>query len=57
MTKKDLMEALNQVDDDAEIRVMVCFDEGNCEYLYQIDYDDVVTGKDLHNEVTILGYL
>lgn len=58
MTKRDLMEALNQLDDDAEIHVMCWFDdESSNEYLHDIDYDDVVSGDELQNEITIIGHL
>ena len=56
MTKKDIIEAMKDLDDDAEVRVMcVSVDLIVGQYADDIYFDDIVKGKDLQNEITIVA--
>lgn len=58
MTKKQLLEGLKDLDDDAEIHVycksLDYMSEG--QYAYDIYLDDKVTGSDVENEITIIAH-
>jgi len=57
MTKKKLTEALKDLDDDAQIHIYCTslgLDIG--EYADDIYFDDIVTGKELQNEITIVAH-
>ena len=58
MTKKQLLEGLKDLDDDAEIHVycksLDYMPEG--QYAYDIYLDDKVTGSDVENEITIVAH-
>lgn len=56
ITKRDIIEAMKDLDDDAEVRVMcVSVDLFVGQYADNIYFDDIVKGKDLQNEITIVA--
>lgn len=58
MTKKQLLEGLKDLDDDAEIHVYCTSldDSSGGHYAYDIYLDDKVTGSDVENEITIIAH-
>lgn len=56
MTKKDIIEAMKDLDDDAEVSVYcTSMDSDGGQYADNIYFDDIVKGKDLQNEITIVA--
>lgn len=57
MTKKDFMEAMKDLDDDAEISILCTSDDfGVEEYANKgIYFENKVTGSDVMNELTIVA--
>ena len=58
MTKKQLIEALDGLDDDATVFVY-CTSQGMMEggqYADYVDFYDKVTGEKLQNEITIVAH-
>lgn len=57
MTKKKLLEALKDLDDGAQIHIYcTSLDLDIGEYADDIYFDDIVTGKELQNEITIVAH-
>lgn len=57
MTKKDLIAALEPLSDDAEVYVYVTSLLGNSTYAHDIYFDDIVSGSELQNEITIVAHV
>lgn len=58
MRKKELMEAMRDLDDDAEIHVFcTSLDWDGGEYAQDVYIDDVVKGDDVVNEMTLVAYI
>ena len=56
MTKKDLIDAMRDLNDDAEIHILCSlFDTGSDGYADYICFEDKVTGDDVMNELTIVA--
>ena len=56
MTKAELIKALEPLDDDAIIHVAANSIESNgIEYAESVYFDDIVTGDNVMNEITIIG--
>lgn len=56
MTKRDIIEAMKDLDDDAEVRVYcTSMDSDGGQYAHDIYFDDIVKGADLQNEITIVA--
>lgn len=55
MTKKQLIEALEGLSDDAEIHVYCKSDECGI-YAYDVYSDDKVTGDNIKNEITLVAH-
>lgn len=56
MTKKELIEVMKDLDDDAEIFIFCQSDDmGVEEYSSNIYFDDKITGDDVINEITIVA--
>ena len=57
MTKKDIIEAMRDLEDDAEVRVYcTSMDSASGQYAHDIYFDDIVKGADLQNEITIVAH-
>lgn len=58
MKKKQLLEGLKDLDDDAEIHIYCTSldDSSGGQYAYDIYLDDKVTGADRENEITIVAH-
>ena len=57
MTKKDIIEAMRCLDDDAEVRVYcTSMDSDGGQYAHDIYFDDIVKGADVQNEITIVAH-
>ena len=56
MKKKELLEALDGLDDNAEIHVYGISDNMDGEYAYDIYTDDKVTGEEVQNEISLVAY-
>ena len=56
MKKKELLEALDGLDDNAEIRVYGISDNMDGEYAYDIYTDDKVTGEEVQNEISLVAH-
>lgn len=57
MTKKQLIEALDGLDDNAQIQIYCTSAEmSGGQYAYDVYTDDKVTGKDIENEITIVAH-
>lgn len=57
MTKKELVALLNKLDDDAIIYIGAdSLDWDGIKIASNVRYDDVVTGGDVQNEVTLIGF-
>lgn len=55
MTKKDIIEAMKDLDDDAEVYVYcTSLDSDGGQYANDIYFDDIVKGADVQNEITIV---
>ena len=56
MTKKDLLDAMKDLDDDAEISIFCTSDDFGIEgYATNIYFEDKVIGNDVMNELTIVA--
>lgn len=56
MTKKDFMEAMKDLDDDAEISILCTSEDFGIEgYAMSICFEDKVVGNDVMNELTIVA--
>ena len=56
MTKKDLLDAMKDLDDDAEISIFCTSDDFGIEgYATNICFEDKVIGNDVMNELTIVA--
>ncbi|WP_149554569.1 hypothetical protein [Treponema pectinovorum] len=57
MTKKQLIDEMKELDDDAEIHILCTSDElcGDGRYADEIYFDDKVTGNDVMNELTLVA--
>lgn len=57
MTKGQLIEAMRDLDDDAEVRVYcTSLDSDGGQYAHDIYSDDIVSGADARNEITIVAH-
>jgi len=57
ITKKELIDAMRDLDDDAEIYIFCSSpDMGVEEYVDSICFEDKVTGDNVMNELTIVAY-
>lgn len=57
MTKRQLIEAMEDLDDDAEVRVYcTSLDSDGGQYANDIYFDDIVKGADARNEITIIAH-
>lgn len=57
MTKKEFIEAMKDLDDEAEISIFCsCSVTGIEGYSTDICFEDKVTGDDVMNELTIVAY-
>lgn len=57
ITKKQLLEALEGLDDDTQIFVLcTSLDLPGGEYAHDMYFDDKVTGNNLQNEITLIAH-
>lgn len=56
MTKKDLIAALEPLSDDAQVHVYVTSLNEDGTYAHDIYFDDVVSGGEVQNEITIVAH-
>ncbi len=57
MTKKQLLDSLKDLSDDAEIYVEAFIDDFDIDHTADyVEVKDIVSGKDVQNEVTIYAY-
>ncbi|MBQ7166823.1 MAG: hypothetical protein IJR93_07775 [Treponema sp.] len=57
MTKKELIDAMDGLDDDAQIQIYCTSAEmSGGQYAYDVYTDDKVTGSDRQNEITIVAH-
>ena len=57
MTKKELMDAMQDLDDDAEVYILCTAEEMNGgQYADDVYFDDVVKGSEVQNEITIVAH-
>ena len=55
MTKKDIIKAMKDLDDDAEVHVYcTSLDSDGGQYANDIYFDDIGRGMDVQNEITIV---
>lgn len=58
LRKSDLMEAMRDLDDDAEIHVFcTSLDWNGGEYAQCVYIDDVIKGSDVVNEITLVAHI
>lgn len=56
MTKHELVALLDKLDDDAIIYIAANdINAGGIKITSNVEYDDVVTGSDVQNEITLIG--
>ena len=57
MTKKQVIEAMKDLDDDAQVHIYCTSSEmGGGEYTHDVYFDDKVTGDELENEITLVAH-
>ena len=57
MTKKQIIEAMKDLGDDAQVHIYCTSSEMGCgEYAHDVYFDDKVTGDELEDEITLVAH-
>lgn len=58
MTKKDIIEAMRDLSDDAQVYVFCTdLDSDGGHYAEDLYFDDIVKGDNLENEITLVAHI